>query len=84
MMVAFGLTCSAGGASLFSLFAGGKNQQAMNRSFGNALELVVVFELLLTVCLLLLQDPFLRIFGVTQTAYPYAAAYYRIVALRPC
>ena len=81
MMVAFGLTCSAGGASLFSLFAGGKNQQAMNRSFGNALELVVVFELALTACLLLLQDPFLQIFGVTETAYPYASAYYRVVAL---
>ena len=81
MMVAFGLTCSAGGASLFSLFAGQNDQKSMNRSFGNALELVVVFELLLTACLLLLQDPFLRIFGVTQTAYPYASAYYRIVAL---
>ncbi|MGN0969777.1 MAG: MATE family efflux transporter, partial [Evtepia sp.] len=81
MMVAFGLTCSAGGASLFSLFAGQNDQKSMNRAFGNALELVVVFELLLTACLLLLQDPFLRIFGVTQTAYPYASAYYRIVAL---
>lgn len=81
MMMAFGLTCSAGGASLFSLFAGKKEQKNMNRSFGNALLLVVISELLLTIVLLLFADPILRVFGVTETAYPYALTYYRIVAL---
>ena len=81
LMIAFGLTCSAGGSSLFSLFAGRKEQKQMNRSFGNALVLAVVSELILTVLLLVWMDPVLRIFGVTQTAYAYAADYYRIVAL---
>lgn len=81
LMIAFGLTCSAGGSSLFSLFAGRKEQKQMNRSFGNALILAVVSELILTVLLLVWMDPVLRIFGVTQTAYAYAADYYRIVAL---
>ena len=81
MMMAFGLTCSAGGSSLFSLFAGKGEQKQMNRTFGNALILVTVFELLLSVLLLVFADPILRIFGVTETAYPYALAYYRIVAL---
>lgn len=81
MMMAFGLTCSAGGSSLFSLFAGKGEQKNMNRSFGNALILVVVFEILLSVVLLIFAEPILKIFGVTQTAYKYAAAYYRIVAL---
>ena len=81
MMMAFGLTCSAGGASLFSLFAGRQEQKSMNRSFGNALFLVILSEILLTVFLLVLEDPILQIFGVTDTAYPYAFAYYRIVAL---
>lgn len=81
MMVAFGLTCSAGGSSLFSLFAGKNDQRSMNRVFGNALMLVVAFELLLTVFLQLLSEPILRVFGVTETAYPYASVYYRIVAL---
>ena len=53
----------------------------MNRSFGNALFLVILSEILLTVFLLVLEDPILQIFGVTDTAYPYAFAYYRIVAL---
>lgn len=81
MMVAFGLTCSAGGSSLFSLFAGKNDQRSMNRVFGNALMLVVAFELLLTVLLLLFSGPILRVFGVTETAYPYASVYYRIVTL---
>lgn len=81
MMMAFGLTCSAGGASLFSLFAGKNDRKSMNRSFGNAFLLVIIFELLLSLFLLLLEDPILKVFGVTETAYEYAFAYYRIVAL---
>lgn len=81
MMVAFGLTCSAGGSSLFSLFAGKNDQRSMNRVFGNALMLVVAFELLLSVLLLLFSGPILRVFGVTETTYPYASVYYRIVTL---
>lgn len=53
----------------------------MNRSFGNSLILVVVCEVLLSVFLLLFADPILKVFGVTETAYEYALAYYRIVAL---
>lgn len=72
---------SAGGSSLFSLFAGKGEQKNMNRSFGNALLLVVVFEVFLSVFLLIFSNPILKIFGVTETAYEYALAYYRIVTL---
>lgn len=81
MMMAFALTCSAGGSTLFSLFSGQKESDKMNKAFGNALVLVCIFEILLSVVLLLFSDFFLKIFGVTQTAYPYADVYYRIVAL---
>lgn len=81
LMIAFGLTCSAGGSSLFSLFAGQGERERMNRVFGNAFVLVCVMELVLTVVLLLLPRPLLLLFGATETAYPYALAYYRIVAL---
>lgn len=81
MMMAFGLTCSAGGASLFGVFAGQKAQDKMDRTFGNAFLLVIVFELGLTAILLLFADPLLRLFGVTETAYTYAYTYYRIIAL---
>lgn len=81
MMMAFGLTCSAGGSSLFSLFAGKGQRKNMNRSFGNSLLLAVIFEILLSVLLLIFEAPILKIFGATETAYEYAYAYYRIVAL---
>lgn len=81
MMMAFGLTCSAGGSSLFSLFAGKQEQENMNHSFGNALILVAVSEIILSVFLLVFAKPILEIFGVTNTSYDYALKYYRIVSL---
>ena len=81
MMIAFGLTCSAGGSSLFSLFAGKGQQKNMNRSFGNAFLLVIIFEIPLSLLLLIFVDPVLTIFGVTETAYSYALPYYKIVTL---
>lgn len=81
LIMAVALTCSAGGASLFSLFHGSGETKDMSRSFGNSYLMVVVFELVLTVLLLLLTDPILQLFGVTETCYVYAVEYYRIVAL---
>lgn len=80
MMIAFGLTCSAGGSTLFSVFVGRKNRDNMDRSFGTAFILVIIFELLLTAALLLFTDPSLKVFGVTGISYDYALTYYRIAA----
>ena len=57
MMMAFGLTCSAGGASLFSLFAGQRDQKRMNASFGNAFWMAALSELALTLFLLASAGP---------------------------
>ncbi len=81
MMMAFALMCSAGGSTFFSLFSGQNEKDKMNKSFGNAFVLVCVFEILLTIFLLLFPEPILKLFGVTETSYPYAISYYRIVAL---
>ena len=81
MMMAFALMCSAGGSTFFSLFSGQNEKDKMNKSFGNAFVLVCVFEILLTIFLLLFPEPVLKLFGVTETSYPYAISYYRIVAL---
>ena len=81
LMMAVAQTSSAGGASLFSLFHGSGETKDMSRSFGNSYLMVVVFELVLTVLLLLLTDPILQLFGVTETCYVYTVEYYRIVAL---
>ena len=81
MMMAFALMCSAGGSTFFSLFSGQDEPDKMNKSFGNAFVLVCVFEIALSVLLLLFPNPFLKLFGVTETSYPFAILYYRIVAL---
>ncbi len=81
MMMAFALMCSAGGSTFFSLFSGQNEPEKMNQSFGNAMVLVCVFEIILSALLLIFPNPVLKVFGVTETAYPYAVLYYRIVAL---
>ena len=81
MMMAFGLTCSAGGSTLFSLFAGKNDKERMSQTFGNSFVLVCISEISLTIILLVFADPILKIFGVTNTAYEYAITYYRIVSL---
>ncbi|MEG0330450.1 MAG: MATE family efflux transporter [Longicatena sp.] len=81
MMMAFGLMCSAGGSTLFSLYAGRNNKEKMNTSFGNAFTLTILFEIALSILLLLLANPILTLFGVTSTSYEYAIIYYRIIAL---
>ena len=81
MMMAFALMCSAGGSTFFSLFSGENEPDKMNKSFGSAFVLVCLFELALSILLLSFPVPILKIFGVTETAYPFAILYYRIVAL---
>lgn len=51
MMMAFALMCSAGGSTFFSLFSGQNEPEKMNRSFGNAMVLVCVFEIILSALL---------------------------------
>lgn len=53
----------------------------MHKAFGNAFVLVCIFEIALSVLLLLFPDPILKLFGVTETSYPFAILYYRIIAL---
>ena len=53
----------------------------MQLSFGNSMVLVCIFEIFLTVVLLLFPNPILKVFGVTDSAYSYALSYYKIVAL---
>lgn len=81
MMMAFALTCSAGGSTFFSLFSGKNDNKNMQLSFGNSMVLVCIFEIFLTVVLLLFPNSILKVFGVTDSAYSYALSYYKIVAL---
>ncbi len=81
MMIAFGLMCSAGGSTIFTIFRGSEDIEKSNIVFSTAFMLVIIFELLLTAILLAFPTWFLHIFGVTDTTYSLALSYYRIIAL---
>lgn len=81
IMIAFGLMCSAGGSTMFTLFRGKNEHENANISFGNAFSLTIIFEVILTIVLLVFLRGFLRIFGVTETTYDLALKYYVIVSL---
>lgn len=81
MMIAFGLMCSAGGSTLFTLFRGRGEQECADAAFGSAFFLTAGFEVVLMAALLSFSHPLLKIFGVTETTYDMALAYYRIVSL---
>lgn len=81
MMIAFGLMCSAGGSTIFTLFRGKEEIQKANRTFSTAFLLTIIFELLLTIVLLAFSDFFLTLFGVTATTYALALQYYQIVVV---
>ena len=81
MMIAFGLMCSAGGSTLFTLFRGRKEKEHADAAFGNAFFLTVGFEVILMAVLLCFSRQLLKIFGVTETTYDMALAYYKIVSL---
>lgn len=79
--IAFAMTCSAGGATMFSLLRGGGDEDHAEHAFGSALRLVVVLELLATLLMQVFAGPILTLFGVTQTNYSHALDYYRIITM---
>lgn len=81
MMIAFGLMCSAGGSTIFTLFRGKQETQKANMAFSTAFIITIIFELLLTTILLLFSNIFLGLFGVTESTYELALQYYQIVAI---
>ncbi len=81
MIIAFGLNCSAGGSSVFSIYSGRNKRNNMDKAFGNAFVLVVILEVLLSIILLMFSDFFLKVFGVTETTYDLALSYYKIVSI---
>lgn len=81
MMIAFGLMCSAGGSTLFTLLRGKGDEVGANRAFSSAFLLTILFEVSLSIVLLVFAPTFLKLFGVTERTYDLALQYYKIVSL---
>lgn len=77
LSVLFGL----GAASRFSILLGEGKQEEAERTFGNALFLLVFFGVLIALLATLFLEPMLGIFGATDLMMPYAKSYARIISL---
>ena len=72
---AFQALCSSGGAPLFSIARGEKDEEKAKRIQGNAYCLLLGISLILTLLGYLLKAPVLRWTGASAETFPYANAY---------
>lgn len=81
IVIGFALLVSAGGGTLFALKLGEKDVESSNRAFGNSFLYIIILELLVTVCLWIAGDSFLKILGASDVVLPVAKQYYFIMLL---
>lgn len=81
LLIAIGDIFGLGGSSLISRLLGEKAYTTGSRVSSFCLYGAVIIGLLTTVVLLVFMKPFLYLLGATPATYPYARAFYRIMAL---
>ena len=78
---AVGYLLGTGGASNFSLKLGEGDREEANRYACNTLSLLTIIGVAISVVVLLFLKPLVHAFGSTETVWPYAVTYMRIVAI---
>ncbi len=81
ILMAFVMLIAMGATSLISIRLGEQNKAESEQIVGNALGLIIVLGVLLTVVGLIFLEPLLRLFGASETVLPYAVDYMRIILL---
>lgn len=81
LIMALTMLVGIGATSLVSIRLGEKNHDEAEHIMGNAVTLLLLISLLLTVCGLLFLDPLLIRFGASANVLPYAREYMRIILL---
>lgn len=79
LIMAFSMLVGVGGNSLISMRLGEGRKAEAEKVLGNAMLLMVLISLIVTVVGLALLKPLLRFFGASATVLPYAEAYMRII-----
>ena len=79
--IAIALLCGIGGASAFNIAMGEKKQDEATEYMGNALCLLLVLGVTLSLVTELFLTPMLRFFGSPDAVLPYAKTYTGITAL---
>ena len=79
VLMAFGMLIGQGANALISIRLGEGKRDEAELIMGNAMVLLVVSSLVLTVLGLIFMDPLLRLFGASETVLPFGRAYMKII-----
>ena len=78
MIGAFAFLVGVGGSPLMGIAMGSGNQKKAERILGNCFALLLGIGILVTMAVLALREPMLRLFGASDVTYPYAESYFTI------
>jgi putative MATE family efflux protein len=81
IMMAFGMLIGMGASVRISINLGKKDFNRAELVLGNALVLIIITSLLITVVGFLIREPMLRIFGVSDNTAAFAMEYLNIILL---
>lgn len=81
ILLAFGLLVGLGATALISIRLGQQNRHEAEQVLGNALSLLVIVFLAVSLVGLVFLDPLLVLFGASETVLPYARDYLQIILL---
>lgn len=78
---AFAALVAMGGAPRASILLGQKDQEGAEKILGNCFSALFITAILLTVIVLVFQEPLLLMFGASENTLPYAQSYLIIYAI---
>lgn len=81
IIMAFGMLVGMGATAVISIRLGEKNKESAENILGNALVLVTIITLIVSLLGILFLDKFLILFGASENTLPYAKAYIQIILM---
>ncbi len=81
IVIAFANLIGTGGAPLFSIERGRKNDEEAEAILGNSVMLLILFAVVLTAVGLIFKKPLLMLLGASEVTWPYANEYITIYLL---
>lgn len=79
MLLAIGILLGVGGATLFSIRLGEKQQENAENALGNAFVLLIIAGLLFMISGQIFLKPLLMLFGASEAVLPYSMEYMRVI-----
>lgn len=79
--LAFSLLIGDGAAAHLSLSLGKNDRESAKKGIGNGITLVVLISIIFLIIGLVMAEPLLKLFGVTQASYGYAKGYMFYIVL---